>query len=153
MARLPDALERRTILYGKPRKPVDFQALGDDYRAAGRLSDACEAYEKIPAEDARRARIADLKAQAIGEGDYFVLHRIDARGEALSAEEWRAACEKARAQGKLRYAHKCALRLADPALVAELEEALGIARPLEADEDQGADAAAEDGDPPPSTDS
>ena len=37
---LPDALLRRDILYGVPKRPPNFADLGESYVAAGRLVDA-----------------------------------------------------------------------------------------------------------------
>jgi len=149
MAKLPDALERRNVLYGNPRKVPDFKQLGDDYRSAGRLSDACEAYEKIDDESTRLSLIRDLKNQAISEGSWFILNRIHRTAEPVDAADWKAAFDNATAAGKLHFAHKIAVRLEDPVLIEELEKALGIYKAPElpelpkGEQDEGDEAEAE----------
>lgn len=127
-ARLPDALERRNLLWTEQKRPVDFAGLAERYLAAGRKSDALDFIGRIadPAQkEALRAKVLD---EALRLGDYFLLNRLGAASP-LGDERWREALRRARENGKLRYALKIARRLGDEAEVEALEKELGIERP------------------------
>lgn len=130
MARaLPDALERRNYLYSDGKRPVDHAGLAERYLEAGRKSDALEFIDRIadPArKDALRAQVRD---EALRDGNYFLLNRIDAAAP-LGEERWRDALKHARETGKLRFALKIARKLGDAAAVEALEDQLGIIRPV-----------------------
>ncbi len=130
MARaLPDALERRNYLYSDGKRPVDHVGLAERYLEAGRKSDALDFIDRIadPArKDALRAKVRD---EALRDGNYFLLNRIDAASP-IGEERWRDALKRARETGKLRFALKIARKLGDAAATTELEDQLGIIRPV-----------------------
>lgn len=127
MGELPNALERREYLYGEPKRKPKYETLGDDYAAAGNFSDAVECYEKLEASK-RDAKLKSLRSDAMKEGNYFLLNRIDAHLP-LEPSEWHEAARKAQAGGRLLYAYKAAQKSEDEALVDATREALGIAKP------------------------
>jgi hypothetical protein len=146
----PDALERREILYGRPKKTPNFQAMGKGYQDAGILSDACEAYERIGDEGQRRAALEGVKVEAVAAGDWFILRRLDGT-IGVSEMEWRSGLDAATKAGKLRYALRIAEQLADEAKVVELRKTLGFAVPEPEGEGEGegeGEATATDGDAP-----
>ncbi len=122
---LPDALERRELLYGRPRRAPDYAALGDRYHEAGRRLDALEAYWRIPDEAARAERIARLEKEAVEHGGAFLLLRIATR-QPVDRESWRKASANAEAAGKLRYALMAAKEAGDAEVIEALERKLGI---------------------------
>ncbi|MGE0710012.1 MAG: hypothetical protein AB7N76_25835 [Planctomycetota bacterium] len=139
---LPDALERRNVLYGVPKRAPDYAKLGQRYAAAGRKSDALECFEKVTDQEQRRALIKGVQDEALKQGDYFLLNRTHNQAP-LGPSDWLAAARNAREAGKLRYALKAAERAVDDGLVSELKAALGIVEPAaEAAEDEVVDEAA-----------
>ena len=124
---LPTALERREILYGDNKRPPDYAALGRDYLEAGRRADALECFEKVTDAEAKTQAIRELKQNAIRDGNWFLLRRVHL-SQPLSTDEWREAAQRAKEQGKLRYALRSAREAKDEPLVLELEAALGIER-------------------------
>lgn len=124
---LPDALERREILYGQPKRKPDYAELGKRYAEDGRRNDALECFEKLQDKEQRSALLKDMRDEAIKKGLHFVLNRLNA---SLPVEpgQWLEAAKNARAQGKLLYALASAKRAEDEKLVAELEQELGIER-------------------------
>lgn len=125
---LPDALERRTLLYADPKRVVDHAALAERYLEAGRKSDALDFIERIADPARREALRAKVRDEALRDGNFFLLNRIHAASP-LGEERWRDALKRARDTGKLRYALKIARKLGDAAEVEALERDLGIARP------------------------
>lgn len=146
MTKIPDALERRDLLYGRPKRAPDYADLGERYLAAGRRADALEAFTRLEDAEDRRARIANLRDEAVGDGTVFLLERIAVVG---SVEEghWKAASQAAEQGGKLRYALTAARRAGDAARVADLEERLGLSKPAlpegEGDADEGGESDSE----------
>lgn len=132
MGELPNALDRREYLYGQPKRKPKFESLGDDYAAAGNYSDAFECYERLDPER-RDSKLKAMSHEALKDGNYFLLNRIDAHLP-LKPDDWLDAARKAKDSGKLLYAYKSAQRGEDPALIDELREALGIAKPAAAEE-------------------
>lgn len=124
---LPDALERREILYGKGRRAAEYAELGKRYQQDGRRNDALECFEKLEDKEQRAALLKDMRDDAIKQGLHFVLNRLHA---SLPVEQgqWLQAAKNAREQGKLLYALSSARRAEDAKLVAELEQELGIER-------------------------
>lgn len=129
MARpLPDALERRNLLWTEQKRPVDHAAYAERYLEAGRKSDALDFIDRIAdaaRKDALRAKVRD---EALRDGNYFLLNRLEASAP-LGEQAWRDALKRARETGKLRYALKIAKKLGDAAEVEALERDLGIVRP------------------------
>lgn len=124
----PNALERREILYAKPKKKPDFEKVGSSYEASGNLSDAVECYERIADEGKRTLKLKGVRETAIKQGIHFLLNRIH-NSIPLSQEEWFTAAKNAKDLGKIHYAYKSAQRAEDEALVNEFREALGIPDP------------------------
>ena len=52
MSKLPDAITRREVVYGRPKRPVDYLALGQAYHEAGRPTDALDAALRIEGDQA-----------------------------------------------------------------------------------------------------
>jgi len=142
---MPDALLRREMLYGDRR--VDLAALGEQYMAAGRWTDAIEAFERVPDEAARERLIGTLRDQALDAGDWFILNRVHQK-RPLDKDAWRRALRAAKDQGKQRYALKIARQLEDAGEVEALELELGLREPeppAEAQPEGEAGAAGEGG--------
>ena len=125
---VPDAMKRRELLYGAPKRVPDFVGLGKAYLEAGRQSDAMEAFDRVPDDGERTKCIAIVKAAALKSGNYFMLLRVNGTLE-LSKDEWLDAYDVAKAAGKDHYALKIAQQVEDEAKIREAEEALGIAPP------------------------
>ena len=133
---IPDAITRRDMVYGQPKKPVDYVALGKAYFEAGRPTDALDCALRIEGDtEGHDALVAAVRDAAIGRGDFFVLNRVHGVSE-LSEAQWKKAYEVARSSGKTRYALKFAKHLGDTAEVERLELELGIRLP-EAEEGDG----------------
>lgn len=100
---LPDALNRRNVLYGSASAAADLKRHGDLYWAADRLLDALEFYAR--AGDA--AGVEQVKRRAIEDGDAFLADRIAQLGQpALDAAQWRALAERAATRGMLVFARR-----------------------------------------------
>lgn len=98
--KLPKPLERRHLI---ERELPAAQALriAEAYLEEGRRVEAIDFLAKAGA----RERLAELRAEAVGEGDVFLLRSAaNALGEEPAAAEWRALAEAAEAAGKQRYA-------------------------------------------------
>ena len=139
---IPDAMKRRELLYGTPKRVPDFVALGRAYLEEGRPSDAMEAFDRVPDEGERKTLIKIVKTAALKAGNYFMLLRVNGTLE-LSKDEWLEGYNAAKAEGKLHYALKIARELEDEAKIRDAEEALGIAPP----EPPEGEANAEDAEP------
>ena len=99
-SKLPNALERRHVLV-RPLAPAQALRLADAYLAEGRTLEAVELLRKAGAAE----RLAALRQEAIGGGDYFLLRSVAAAaGEPVRRDEWLALASAAEAAGKQRYA-------------------------------------------------
>ncbi len=121
---LPDALERRELLYAPQKRSVDFTGLGERYLEQGRLSEALDCFERLEA-GARKAAVERVRDQAVAAGDAFLLARLDV-GSPLDEATWRRAFEAAKAAGKDRFALRIARKLGDAPAIEALERALGL---------------------------
>ena len=129
MSKLPDAITRREVVYGRPKRPVDYLALGKAYHEAGRPTDALDAALRIEGDQAGHdALVAAVRDSALERGDFFVLNRIHAKSP-LSEAQWQQGFEKAKATGKTRFALRFAKQLGDSAEVERLELELGLRVP------------------------
>jgi hypothetical protein len=123
-------MERRELLYASPKRPPDFAALGERYLAAGRQTDALEAFDRVKDEATRLALIGKVTPKGIKAGNFFILNRINGVTP-LSDAEWADAYRNAREAGKDHYALKIAQQLGDADKIRESQEALGIAPEIE----------------------
>jgi hypothetical protein len=99
-AKLPDPLLRRHLV---ERELPAQQALeiAEAYLAEGRRVEAVDFLRKAGAGE----RLAALRADAIGEGDAFLLRRVaEGMAAAPTQEEWQALAQAAERAGKDRYA-------------------------------------------------
>jgi len=97
---IPDPLTRRHLVE-REMPPAQALAIAEAYLAEGRRLEAVDFLRKANASD----RIAALRAEAIGDGDVFLLRQLaDAAGQPIAREEWRAAAAGAESTGKERYA-------------------------------------------------
>lgn len=142
---LPSPLEKRELLWGKPKKAVDFEGTGDLYFDRGLLTDALEFYQRIPEEETRLERVMRIADHAVEEGDFFLLARLRAL-DIVGEEAMRTGGDNAREAGKLRYALKCYEAAGDEGRAAEVRRMLGIAEETPSPE-EGEEAAT----PSPST--
>ena len=93
--KLPWALEKRELLYGK--KGVDYKRWGDLFYEAERYADALEFYLQGDVEEG----IEKLKRFALETGDYYILAKIEEKYPGrIKEEEWRSAAQKAEESGK-----------------------------------------------------
>lgn len=125
---IPDPLSRRELLHSRQKRPVDFAAVGEEYLAKGRLSDALDFFDKVADAGEREKRIAKVRDLALGLGDAFLLGRVNALVP-LKKDDWQRGLEKARSLGKTRHALRCARGAGDEAEVARLELELGLRAP------------------------
>ena len=132
---LPDALVRREILYGEPKRPSDFVALGEEYLQEGRRTDALECFEKIEDPELRKSLLVQVRDPAIKGGDAFILMRIN-EWLPLTEAEWSRAQKNAEAAGRPRYALRIARHREDEEDVVRLELELGLRQPEEPSEDE-----------------
>ncbi|HVN38486.1 MAG TPA: hypothetical protein VMW19_10005 [Myxococcota bacterium] len=99
-SKLPDPLARRHLV---ERELPLAQALelAESYLGAGRRLEAVDFLRKAGASD----RLVALRAEAIADGDAFLLRRVaDAMASAPTREEWQALAQSAERAGKDRYA-------------------------------------------------
>jgi hypothetical protein len=97
---IPDPLHRRVELE-RNLDPSRAEGIAEAYLEAGRAQEAVAFLAKAGA----GARLAELRGEAIRQGDLFLLREVaGAQGEAPSAAEWHAAADAAAAAGKERYA-------------------------------------------------
>lgn len=97
---IPDPLTRRHLV---ERELPQAQALqiAEAYLAEGRRGESVDFLRKAGAAD----RIAALRAEAIADGDVFLLRQLaDASGQPVTREEWHASARGAESAGKERYA-------------------------------------------------
>jgi hypothetical protein len=77
------------------------QAVAEAYLAAGRRVEAVDFLRKAGAAE----RLAALRAEAISDGDAFLLRQLaEAMGSAATRDEWQALARAAESAGKERYA-------------------------------------------------
>ena len=88
MTRIPDAISRREIVYGEPKRPVDYLALGQAYHEAGRPTDALDCALRIKDDPAGHdALVTAVRDAALTRGDFFVLNRVNGVRE-LDDAQW-----------------------------------------------------------------
>ena len=98
--KLPDPLSRRHLVEGELTAQQALE-IAEAYLAEGRRIEAVDFLRKANAGD----RLAALRAEAIGDGDAFLLRRVaECMAVAPTREEWRALAEGAERNGKDRYA-------------------------------------------------
>ncbi|RLA83048.1 MAG: hypothetical protein DRG40_07235 [Deltaproteobacteria bacterium] len=108
--KLPNALKRREILYGKETPPQVLIEYGDLYMEAGRLNDAVEFYGRAQ----HREGLLRLKERALKEGDYFLFSQVaEFLSEDPSPEEWRELARAAMEKGRYQFALKAFHRAGD----------------------------------------
>jgi regulator of protease activity HflC (stomatin/prohibitin superfamily) len=99
-SKLPDPLTRRHLV---ERELPEAQAreIADAYLAQGRRNEAVDFLRKAAALD----QLTNLRAEAIAEGDAFLLRQIaDAMAQPIARDEWQALARAAEAPGRERYA-------------------------------------------------
>jgi len=98
--KLPDPLARRHLVE-RELPPAQAQALADAYLAEGRRIEAVDFLRKAGATE----RLLALRAEAIADGDVFLLRRLaDALAQPPTRDEWQALARGAESHGKERYA-------------------------------------------------
>lgn len=98
--KIPDALARRHLIE-KELSAAQALRLAEAYLAEDRVVESLVFLKKAGAAD----RLREIAGQARDAGDVFLMRQVASLlGESPTAEEWRAAAEAARAQGKLRFA-------------------------------------------------
>lgn len=123
---LPNALQRRALLYGGGG--TDFAAEAHKYMRAEEHSDTLEFALRIE-DDAKRGEVLrELRDLAQRQGNWFLLNRMH-RAEAVPDDVWRKAFDAAKSAGRLHYALKIAKRLGDADAVGALELELGLRQP------------------------
>jgi hypothetical protein len=98
--KLPDPLARRHLVERElpPEKALE---LAESYLGEGRRLEAVDFLRKAGASD----RLVALRAEAIADGDAFLLRRVaEAMASAPTREEWQALAQSAERAGKDRYA-------------------------------------------------
>ena len=99
-SKLPDPLARRHLVE-RELPPAQALELAESFLAEGRRLEAVDFLRKAGAAE----RLAALRAEAIADGDAFLLRRVaDAMASAPTREEWQALAESAERAGKDRYA-------------------------------------------------
>jgi hypothetical protein len=97
---IPDPLTRRHLVERELTQPQAL-AIAEAYLAQGRRGEAVDFLRKASATQ----QLAALRAEAIAEGDVFLLRQVaDAAGQPVAREEWQAAARAAESDGKERYA-------------------------------------------------
>jgi len=98
--KLPDPLQRRHMVE-REMDPGRALQIAELYLEEGRAIEAVAFLAKAES----RERLAELREDAVREGDAFLLREISAvLAEEFDAATWRALAEAARAAGKDRYA-------------------------------------------------
>ena len=99
-SKLPDPLSRRHLVERELPAP-QAQQLAEAYLAEGRRVEAVDFLRKAGANE----RLAALRAEAIDDGDAFLLRRIaESMAVAPTRDEWRALAQAAERAGKGGYA-------------------------------------------------
>jgi tetratricopeptide (TPR) repeat protein len=121
MSKLPDALKRRDILYGKGTSAEVLREYGDLYLREGKPNDAVEFFGQACYKEGLR-RICQM---AVEEGDLFLFSRAaEFLQEEVSPEEWRKLGKKALEKGKYLFALKCFEKIGDREGIAEARKKL-----------------------------
>ncbi|HEX5067337.1 MAG TPA: hypothetical protein VFY49_14545 [Myxococcota bacterium] len=98
--KLPDPLNRRHLVERELPAAQSLE-LANAYLGEGRRIEAVDFLRKAGATD----RLAALRAEAIGDGDAFLLRRVaECMGTPPTREEWQALARAAESAGKDRYA-------------------------------------------------
>jgi hypothetical protein len=127
MPKLPDALERRELLYGSKRTP-DFEAQGRAYLESDQRSEALEFFLKVADPGKRSELLREVRDAGVADGNWFLLNRLHGV-EALPDAVWQKAFDKAQELGKKHYALKIAKQLGDAESTQALELELGLRQP------------------------
>jgi tetratricopeptide (TPR) repeat protein len=121
MSKLPDALKRRDILYGKGTPAEVLREYGDLYLREGKPNDAVEFFGQACYKEGLR-RICQM---AVEEGDLFLFSRAaEFLQEEVSPEEWRKLGKKALEKGKYLFALKCFEKIGDREGITEARKKL-----------------------------
>jgi len=121
VADLPTAERKRRMLHDEKTSVEDLNDLGDAFREAGRLGEALEAYARTLDEK----RLRSLRERALAMGEVFVLTQTERLlKDEIPAKDWRAAAEKALADGRLRHARTAFDRAGDEEKAREIEASL-----------------------------
>jgi len=117
VADLPNAERKRRFLHDEKTTDDGLNDLGDEFRRAGRLGEALEAYAKTGDEK----RLRSLREHAVAKGEVFVLAQTERllKDEA-AARDWRMAAEQAEADGRLLHARTAFKRAGDEARAEEI---------------------------------
>lgn len=101
MSQLPNAIDRRNILYGDKTPKERLIQLGEAYLEADRWLDALEFFAR-----AEHAPGLDrVREHAVASGDAFLAVRMEQLGcDPLAADQWAALGAKAEADGKHSFA-------------------------------------------------
>jgi hypothetical protein len=98
--KLPDPLSRRHLVE-RELPAAQALALAEAYLAEGRRGEAVDFLRKAGAKD----RLAALRAEAIADGDAFLLRQLaEATASPPTRDEWLALARGAESAGKERYA-------------------------------------------------
>ncbi len=104
-------IKKRDMLHADKSSPESLSAIGREFLAVERFSDALDFFEK--AKD--KAGIAEIKKIALASGDAFLLARLDRFDrELVSTADWEAAARKAADLGRPSMTEFAARKLAPP---------------------------------------
>ncbi|BBM88270.1 hypothetical protein [Candidatus Uabimicrobium amorphum] len=117
MAKLPNVLEKRSVLYGKEIADSKVKDIAKQFLANDQLSDAIDCFRKI--KDAEE--LGKLTAAAVESGDFFSANKIHEFAP-LSDDEWRTLAKNAEKHNKIFFAKSAYAMLEDEEKVAELLE-------------------------------
>jgi tetratricopeptide (TPR) repeat protein len=122
MAKLPDPLKRRDILYGQNTTAEVLREYGDLYLHEGKPNDAVEFFGQACYKEGLR----HIRQMAMQEGDLFLFSRAtDFLQEEVSPEDWRKLGKKALERGKYLFALKCFEKIGDREGIHETRERQG----------------------------
>jgi tetratricopeptide (TPR) repeat protein len=122
MAKLPDSLKRRDILYGQNTPAEILREYGDLYLHEGKPNDAVEFFGQACYKEGLR----HIRQMAMEEGDLFLFFRAtEFLQEEVSPEDWRKLGKKALEKGKYLFALKCFEKIGDREDIHEIRERLG----------------------------
>jgi hypothetical protein len=131
MAKLPDPLKRRDILYGKNIPAEILREYGDLYLHEGKPNDAVEFFGQA----CYKEGLQRIRQMAIEEGDLFLFSRAtEFLQEEVSPDDWRKVGKRALEHGKYLFALKCFEKIGDRAGIEEsrkkLEETIRVQEAL-----------------------
>jgi hypothetical protein len=131
MAKLPDSLKRRDILYGKNIPAEVLREYGDLYLHEGKPNDAVEFFGQA----CYKEGLQRIRQMAIEEGDLFLFSRAtEFLQEEVSPDDWRKVGKRALEHGKYLFALKCFEKIGDRAGIEEsrkkLEETIRVQEAL-----------------------